>query len=189
MILQTDPGRALYVGEGRNYSVAISEPPDGNRYFHVAGKVEASTALADMRLQRMLGDLPALFHGDPKSVLVVGFGAGVTAGTFVLHPTIDKIAICELESLVPPAADKYFREENYSVKDDRRTTIRYDDARHFILTSKEKFDIITSDPIHPWVKGTSSLYSKQYFELVKRHLLPGGIVTQWVRSTRATALP
>jgi spermidine synthase len=160
--------------------VAISEPPDGDRYFHVAGKVEASTALADMRLQRMLGHIPALFHSDPESVLVVGFGAGVTAGTFVLQPTVKKIAICELEPLVPPAADKYFGKENYSVKDERRTTIHYDDARHFILTSKDKFDIITSDPIHPWVKGTSSLYSKQYFELVKQHLRPGGIVTQWV---------
>jgi spermidine synthase len=180
MLLQTYPGRALYVGEGRNYSVAVSEPPDGNRYFHVAGKVEASTDPGDMRLQRMLGNLPALFHPDSKSVLVVGFGAGVTAGSFVLQPTIEKIAICELERLVPPAADKYFRKENYNVKNDRRTTIHYDDARHVILTSKEKFDIITSDPIHPWVKGTSSLYSKQYFELVKQHLRPGGIVTQWV---------
>jgi spermidine synthase len=63
---------------------------------------------------------------------------------------------------------------------DSRTEIVYDDARHFILTSKEKFDIITSDPIHPWVKGTSALYSKEYFELCKRHLNPGGVVTQWV---------
>jgi spermidine synthase len=189
MILQREPGRALYVGEGRNYSVVISEPPDGNRYFHVAGKVEASTALADMRLQRMLGHIPALFHQDPKSVLVVGFGAGVTAGTFVLHPTIQAITICELEPLVPPAATKYFQRENYDVAKDPRTTIHYDDARHFILTSKQKFDIITSDPIHPWVKGTSSLYSKQYFDLVKQHLRPGGIVTQWVplyESDRAT---
>jgi len=180
MLLQTYPGRVLYLGEGRNYSVAVSEPPDGNRLFHVAGKVEASTDPNDMRLQRMLGHLPALFHQDPKSVLVVGFGAGVTAGTFVVAPTVEKITICELERLVPPAAAKYFHKENYNVKDDPRTTIHYDDARHFILTSKDKFDIITSDPIHPWVKGTSSLYSKEYFELVKQHLRPGGIVTQWV---------
>jgi spermidine synthase len=180
MMLQSNPGRALYVGEGRNYSVVISELPDGNRYFHVAGKVEASTALYDMRLQRMLAHIPALFHRDPKSVLVVGFGAGVTAGTFVVHPTVEKITICELEPLVPPAATEYFQKENYNVKNDTRATIHYDDARHFILTSKDKFDIITSDPIHPWVKGTSSIYSKQYFELVKEHLSPGGIVTQWV---------
>ncbi len=180
MLLQTNPGKALYVGEGRNSSVAISELPDGKHYFHVAGKVEASTEPYDMRLQRMLGHVPAMFHQDPKSVLIVGFGAGVTAGTFVVQPTVEKITICELEPLVPPAATEYFQRENYNVKNDPRTTIHYDDARHFILTSKDKFDIITSDPIHPWVKGTSSLYSKQYFELVKQHLNPGGIVTQWV---------
>ena len=58
--------------------------------------------------------------------------------------------------------------------------IVYDDARHFILTTKEKFDVITSDPIHPWVKGAATLYTKEYFELVKQHLNPGGVVTQWV---------
>jgi spermidine synthase len=180
MMLQNNPGKALYVGEGRNSSVAISELPDGKHYFHVAGKVEASTEPYDMRLQLMLGHIPAMFHPDPKSVLIVGFGAGVTAGTFVLQPPVQKITICELEPLVPPAATEYFQRENNNVKNDPRTTIHYDDARHFILTSKDKFDIITSDPIHPWVKGTSSLYSKQYFELVKQHLNPGGIVTQWV---------
>jgi spermidine synthase len=56
----------------------------------------------------------------------------------------------------------------------------YDDARHYILTTREKFDIITSDPIHPWVKGAATLYTQEYFELVKQHLNPGGLVTQWV---------
>ena len=63
---------------------------------------------------------------------------------------------------------------------DPRTTIHYDDARHYVLTTGDKFDIITSDPIHPWVKGTATLYSKEYFEICKQHLNPGGIVTQWV---------
>lgn len=63
---------------------------------------------------------------------------------------------------------------------DRRTHIAFDDARHFVLTTDEKFDIITSDPIHPWVKGAATLYSKEYFEAVRAHLNPGGLVTQWV---------
>ena len=63
---------------------------------------------------------------------------------------------------------------------DPRTRVFHDDARHFVLTTKEKFDVITSDPIHPWVKGTATLYSKEYFEMCKRHLKPGGVVTQWV---------
>ena len=170
----------LYAGEGMNSSIAISKWDDGAVQFHVSGKVEASSEPYDMRLQRMLGHMPALFHPNPKSVLIVGFGAGVTAGTFVLHPGIQRIVICEMEPLIPPTATKYFARENYNVMHDPRVQIVYDDARHFVLTTREKFDIITSDPIHPWVKGSATLYSKEYFELVKQHLNPGGIVTQWV---------
>lgn len=173
-------GKPLYIGEGMNSSIVISELTTGARYFHVSGKVEATTEAFDMRLQRMLGHISGLFHKQPKSVLVVGFGAGVTAGSFVLHPSVEKITISEIEPLIPPASTKYFNKENYNVLKDPRTRVFYDDARHYVLTSKEKFDIITSDPIHPWVKGTATLYSKEYFEMCKRHLNPGGIVTQWV---------
>ncbi len=180
MSLQTDPGKPLYIGEGRNSSVVVSQLPGGQVYFHVSGKVEASTEPYDMRLQRMLGHIPALIHEKPKSVLVVGFGAGVTAGTFVVHPDVENITICEIEPLIPQASSKYFATENHNVFRDRRTHMVYDDARHFVLTTNDKFDIITSDPIHPWVKGTATLYSKEYFELVKKHLNPGGVITQWV---------
>ncbi|HWC99643.1 MAG TPA: fused MFS/spermidine synthase [Candidatus Sulfopaludibacter sp.] len=172
--------KILYTGEGINSSIAISQWSDGAIQFHVSGKVEASTEPYDMRLQRMLGHLPALVHPKPKSVLIVGFGAGVTAGSFVTHPSISRIVICEMEPLIPPTATQYFAKENYNVMNDPRTQIFYDDARHFVGTTQEKFDIITSDPIHPWVKGSATLYSKEYFELVKQHLNPGGVVTQWV---------
>jgi spermidine synthase len=142
--------------------------------------VEASTEPFDMRLQRMLAHIPALIHNHPRSILVVGFGAGVTAGTFVVHPEVESIVICEIEKLIPPAASRYFAEANHDVLHDRRTKVVYDDGRHYILTTPDKFDIITADPIHPWVKGTAALYSKEYFELVKRHLNPGGVIAQWV---------
>ena len=170
----------LYAGEGMNASIAISRWDDGAVQFHVSGKVEASTESYDMRLQRMLGHLPALIHKQPRSVLVVGFGAGVTAGTFVVHPEVRRIVICEMEPLIPRTAMRYFAKENHGVLNDKRVEMVYDDARHYILTTREKFDIITSDPIHPWVKGSATLYSKEYFELVKRHLNPGGVITQWV---------
>jgi spermidine synthase len=168
----------LYTGEGMNSSIAISRWNDGAIQFHVSGKVEASTEPYDMRLQRMLGHLPAMLHPNPRSVLIVGFGAGVTAGTFVLYPGIQRIVICEMEQLIPPVATRYFAGQNYNVINDPRVQLVYDDARHFVLTTREKFDIITSDPIHPWVKGSATLYSREYFELVRQHLNPGGIVTQ-----------
>jgi len=170
----------LYVGEGMNASIAVSQMSDGVRNFHVSGKIEASTEPQDMRLQEMLGNLPALAHPQPRSVLVVGFGAGVTAGSFVPYPEIKRIVICEIEPLIPQVVSRFFMEQNHSVLTDPRVEVVYDDARNYILTTREKFDIITSDPIHPWVKGAASLYTKEYFELVKAHLNPGGLVTQWV---------
>jgi spermidine synthase len=172
--------RILYAGEGMNASIAISRWDDGAVQFHVSGKVEASTEPYDMRLQRMLGHMPALLLAKPRSVLVVGFGAGVTAGSFVLHPEVQRIVICEMERMIPPVATRFFGRENNHVLNDPRVEMVYDDARHYVLTTREKFDVITSDPIHPWVKGSATLYSKEYFELVKQHLNPGGIVTQWV---------
>ena len=182
IMINSNSSKVLYTGEGINSSIAITQwNSDGAIQFHVSGKVEASTEPYDMRLQRMLGVFPALFHrGEPHSVLIVGFGAGVTAGSFVPFPGIQRIVICEMEPLIPPIATQYFGRENYNVMHDPRVEIVYDDARHFVLTTNEKFDIITSDPIHPWVKGSATLYSKEYFDLVKRHLNPGGIVTQWV---------
>jgi spermidine synthase len=176
----------LYEGEGLNSSIAVSESEGGIRNFHVSGKVEASTEVHDMRLQRMLGHISALMHPDPQSVLVVGFGAGVTAGSFVLHPAVKRIVICEIEPLIPRMVAPYFTKENNDVVHDPRVEVVYDDARHYILTTNEKFDIITSDPIHPWVKGAASLYTREYFELVKSHLNPGGVVTQWVPLYQST---
>lgn len=176
---QGDPN-ALFVGEGINSSIAVTEESNGFRNFHVSGKVEASTEPQDMRLQRLLGHLSALMHDDPKSVLVVGFGAGVTAGAISIHPSLQRMVICEMEPLIPKVVSTYFSEGNHGVANNKKVEIIYDDARHYVLTTREKFDVITSDPIHPWVKGAATLYTKEYFEHVKAHLNPGGVVTQWV---------
>jgi spermidine synthase len=173
------PTTVLFRGEGINSSVLIAERAN-QRHFYVSGKAEASTAPLDMRLERMMGHVPALIHPHPESVLVVGFGAGVTAGSFVTYPDVKSITICELEPFIPPASTTYFGKQNYEVKNDPRTRIVYDDARHYIFITPEKFDVITTDPIHPWIKGTSTLYSKEYYELVKHHLNPGGVVAQWL---------
>ena len=184
--LQTE---LLEFREGLNASIAVTESPSGNRSFYVSGKVVASSLPEDMRLQRMLGHLPALLHEAPESVLIVGCGAGVTAGSFLPHPTIARVVICEIEPLIPDMAEQYFGEENYHVVRRARVPeteggvdvqIVEDDARHYVLTTQETFDIITSDPIHPWVKGAAALYSTEYYELCKKHLNPGGVYTQWV---------
>jgi spermidine synthase len=170
----------LYVGEGMNVSVAVVKTTDGYRQFHGAGKVQATSAPSDMRLQRMLGHLPALIHKNPESVLVVALGAGVTAGSYVPYESVKRIVICDIEPLVPKHVAPMFAKENYDVVRDPRTTMVVDDGRHFIETTREKFDIITSDPIDPWVKGCAALNTVEYYEMCKSHLKPGGVIALWI---------
>ena len=144
----------LYVGEGMNSSVAVTRVHgSGAIQFHVSGKVEASSLPQDMRLQRMLAHLPALVHPNPKSVLVVGCGAGVTAGSFIPYPGLERLVICEIEPLIPAVISTWFTKENNNVKNDKRTQIYGDDARSFVRTADVTFDIITSDPINPRVRA------------------------------------
>ena len=164
-----------------NTAIVIAETDSGQRSYYVNGKSQASNASLDMRLQRMLGHIPALVHPHPRSVLTVGFGAGVTAGSFVVHPEIERMTICEIERLVPPAATEYFARENHNVLHDPRTRMIYDDARHYIFTTKDTFDVITSDPLDPWIKGTAPLYTKEFFEAFRQHLNPGGVVALFVQ--------
>jgi spermidine synthase len=166
--------------EGRNSSVAYTRWNDGATYINVSGHVEATTEQADMKLQRMVGHLPAVLHPNPQKILGIGFGAGVSAGTFTRYPSVQSITICEIEPVIPPNSTYYFHDQNYDVKDDPRTHIVYDDARHFLLTTTDKYDIIASDPLDVFVKGTAALYSKEYFEVVKQHLNPGGYFTLYV---------
>ena len=172
--------RFLYLEEGATASVAVTVGVAGAKQFHIAGKVEASDMDVDMRLERMLGHVPALLHPHPRSILIVGVGAGVTAGALSIHPEVERIVICEIERVVPESARLYFGDENHHVFDDPRVELVFDDARHFLQTTSETFDIITSDPIHPWVRGAATLYSVEYLQLARAHLNPGGIVTQWM---------
>ena len=172
--------RFLYLAEGATASIAVTEGKGGARQFHIAGKVEASDMDIDMRLERMLGHIPALLHPHPRSVLIVGVGAGVTAGALSIHPEVERIVICEIEPAVPRSARAFFGTENHHVFDDPRVQLVFDDARHFLQTTNERFDVITSDPIHPWVRGAATLYSLEYLTLAKNHLTPGGVVTQWI---------
>jgi spermidine synthase len=171
---------ATYVGEGLNGSVAVTKWTSGVRNFHSAGKVQASSDPKDMRLQRMLGHLSALATHNPESVLVVACGAGVTAGSFVVHPEVKRIVICDIEPLVPTFVAPMFAKENHNVIRDPRTEVVTDDGRHFIRTTREKFDVITSDPIDPWVKGCAALNTLEYYEMCKAHLKPGGVMSLWI---------
>jgi len=188
--------RCIYMGEGMNVSVAVTRNSTGSLFFHGAGKVQASSQPQDMRLQRMLGHLSVLACKSPsevKDVLVVACGAGVTAGSFVVYPEIRRITVCDIEPLVPKVVTPMFARENYHLMDGidrqnphvvngKKVSAIYDDGRHYIRTlpPDAKFDVITSDPIDPWVKGSAALNTLEFYQMCKKHLKPGGVMTLWM---------
>jgi spermidine synthase len=169
------------VREGQQASVAITRLSNGVLNYHNAGKVQASSEPQDMRLQRMLGHLTTLLPPKADNVLVIGFGAGVTAGAVSIDPAVKTQTIAEIEKVVPETAGEWFGEHNFNVKNNPKVTVRIDDGRHFLLTTRQKFDAITSDPLDPWVRGAAALYTEEFWTLAKSKLNPGGVVTVFVQ--------
>jgi spermidine synthase len=186
----------VYVGEGMNVSAAVTKLDANKIFFHGAGKMQASSIPEDMRLQRMLGHLSVLTQANPdnvKDILVVACGAGVTAGSFVPYPNIERITICDIEPLVPKVVTPMFGKFNYHIVDGidrenphmvegKEVRVVYDDGRHYIRTLPEgkKFDVITSDPIDPWVKGCAAMNTVEYYRMCREHLNPGGVMSLWI---------
>ncbi len=176
----------IYMGESLTASVAVTRHPSGILNYHNAGKVQASSYVPDMRLQRMLGHMVTLAPENNDSFLVIGLGAGVTAGAVSIDPQAERVVIAEIEPLVPEVISEHFGEHNFEVVDNPKVDIHIDDGRHFLLTTDEKFDGITSDPLDPWVKGAAALYTEEFWRLVKSRLNPGGVVTVFVQLYEST---
>jgi spermidine synthase len=171
----------IFKREGIASSIAVSRDLNGRLTYHNAGKAQASTYVQDLRLQRMLGHLTTLVPEKAESFLVIGLGAGVTAGAVAVDPAVERVVVAEIEPLVAEVASEYFATQNFGVLDNPKVELRVDDGRHYLATTDETFDGITSDPLDPWVKGAASLYTREFWELVKSRLNPGGVVTVFLQ--------
>ena len=168
----------LYYGEGLGSTVAVFQRGP-ERTLMINGKPVASTIRTDVGLLGMMGHLPVILHKNPKNVLVIGLGAGVTAGMVAQHGSVTRIDCVELEQKVVDATE-HFKLENRDVLNDAKLNLTIDDGRNFLLTTTSRYDVITSDPIHPWVSGAGSLYSIEHFQQCRARLKDGGIIAQWL---------
>lgn len=189
--------------EGLTTVVSITVDDQGNTtLLKNNGKVDAGVptdgngpSSADMITQVLLGQLPILLHkGEPTNALVVGLGSGCTAGSVVRYPTIESVKVCEIEKAVI-TGDKYFEppldksplDGNGSPLNKSRNPLAekikaiHTDGRNYLLTTKEKFDIIISQPADPWVQGASALFTKEYWELGAKHLKENGLFCEWIQ--------
>jgi spermidine synthase len=136
-----------------------------------------STASAEW--ERRQGHIPLLLHPQPRNVLFLGLGTGATASSAKFHDEVRAIHIVELIPQVVDAA-KQFETSNAGVLADSRSHVHIDDARHFLLGTNERFDVIISDLFVPWESKTGYLYTVDHFRVARSRLRPGGIFCQWL---------
>lgn len=160
---------------GASISV-ISSPPDDNM-LRIDG---FNTAMEGSRgaYMPMMTHIPMLLHPDPRRLLVICFGTGSTAGAGLLHPDT-RMDVVDINRTVFEFAP-YFETWNHGVARDARARLIVDDGRNFLLTSRERYDVITSEPMPPRFAGVVNLYSREYYQLAYERLRSGGLVAQWL---------
>lgn len=175
---KTNESKMLYYAEGIDSTASIfSRGPEIT--FKINGMPLASNLRTDLTLLGIMGHLPALLHGSPESVLVIGLGAGVTSGMSAQHESVKRVDCAELERKVI-GATRFFDRENRYVLDNPKFNLIIDDGRNYLQKTDVKYDVITSDPVHPWLSGAGSLYSVEHFQSCKEHLNEGGVAAQWL---------
>jgi len=171
--------RLLYHKEGVTTSVDVLETGWGEKIISINAKPVATTYLYDMRLLRMAGHLPVLLHPDPREAVVIGMGAGVSAGCIGIYPSVENLTIVELSPEVPDGT-RQFAEWNYHVLDMPKVDVVFNDGANYMKATRKQFDVISSDPFHPFVAGAATLYSREHWIACKDRLREGGIVAQYL---------
>lgn len=182
---RAEVGELAYHRDGAGSTVAViaitNLAGQRNLSLKVNGKADASSG-EDMSTQMLLGHLPMLLHPGAGSVLVVGAGSGVTVGTVLQHPGVRSVDVAEISPEVVEVAREHFAPFNHDALRDPRCRTRIEDAKTFLQTTSESFDVIVTEPSNPWMAGVAAVFSREYYEDCLARLKPGGLCAQWVQT-------
>jgi spermidine synthase len=148
-------------------SFVINGKSDGNSWY-------------DGPTQVMAGMVAAILHPKPQRAMVIGLGTGSSGGWLGSIPTMQQVDVVELEPAIIEVARACGPVNNY-VLDNPKVNIIIGDGRETLLTSKEEYDLIFSEPSNPYRVGISSLYTREFYQAVVERLSPQGYFSQWVQ--------
>jgi spermidine synthase len=119
-----------------------------------------------------------LLHPEPRRLLHLGVGTGDTLGAALTSPDLNADGV-ELVSDALDATSR-FADQNGDLLHQPRARLVADDARSFLLSSRERWDVILVDLVLPWTQGAGALFSREFYQLGLEHLAPGGVLCQWL---------
>ncbi len=167
-------------------SAAFRRPTNG-RCVDLLGKPSRIkpvyvSPLSDMETQVLSGLLGQLLYAGsrpPERALVIGWGSGVTVGSMAVTG-MRHIDAVELEPEVLRAA-RVFSRYNHRAAQHKAVKLVEADGRNFLIAVRKPYDIIVSEPSNPWMTGAASLFTREFFQLIKRRLRPEGVFIQWLQ--------
>ena len=168
----------VWEGDGVESSVALGAQVNGYAFI-VNGKSDGS-ARGDAGTQVMLGLLAAIRHPAPKRALVIGLGTGSSAGWLGAVPSMERVDVVELEPLVLEEA-RASQPVNHDVLHNPKVHVTIGDARETLLTTRDRYDIIASEPSNPFRAGIASLFTVEYYRAARDRLTDEGVFAQWVQ--------
>jgi len=173
----------LYLGEGK--SGIISAVTFDHQYAQLQnnGLKESVIHMHDsnkrLLAETLLGLLPYLLQEQAQSGFVVGFGGGVTSEALT-WTGLNSIRVVELEPKVIDAVSAMYQGESPPALRDPRVQIDYNDARNTLLVENRRYDVIVSQPSHPWRAGAANVFTREFFQIVNSRLNDKGVFGQWV---------
>jgi len=179
-----NPETLIYMDEGLTTTVAVFNDDDDifgiKRKSLILNGVNMSASHMDSRkYMTLLSYLPLLLIENPKDVLVICFGTGLTSGAAGIYPGIDSVDAVDISPGVFRSG-KHFSDVNFDAVNNPKIHKIVQDGRNHLLTTSKTYDVITSEPPPPTNAGVVNLYTKEYYEIAKKALKPGGIVSQWI---------
>jgi spermidine synthase len=186
--IQPDDIEVVFHQDGKTSTITVLRDTHGMQTIYTNGKPDASVYMGselhssgtwDEITQVLLAALPLAIHPDARLVANIGMGSGMTSQTALLWPGIERLDTIEIESEMVKGAAA-FRPRSELVFTDPRSFIHLEDARSFLSLSKNKYDLIISEPSNPWVSGVSSLYTDEFYGQISRSLEDDGYLVQWL---------
>ena len=173
----------LWEADGVESSVAIMASHGAS--FIVNGKSDGNVR-ADAGTQVMGGLIGAALQGNVRRACVIGLGTGCTAGWLGKVPEIERVDVMELEPAIQRVA-RVCELANEHVLDNPKCRVLTGDAREMLLTSRDKYDLIFSEPSNPYRAGIASLFTTEFYEAARARLNPDGLFLQWVQAYEVDA--
>ncbi len=178
----------IYHKDGKTASISVVAHNEDTKLITTNGKPDASITMnpdlpprLDEITMKLIAVIPMAIHNEAQYAANIGMGSGLTAHTALYSPNIKRIDTIEIETAMVEGA-RHFIPETINTFDDPRSKIHIEDARTFLSLSKEKYDLIFSEPSNPWVSGVSSLFTHEFYQVTKDNLADGGLFVQWIHT-------